>query len=272
VRSVLRSGWFWTVLSALAIILAREAIRTRGLDRRDGPPLPAVGQPTGARASAAQRDGAPKHIGGGIPPSGNDGGGTETAMGADEPGARTRLVRLRGRIIMGEPSSRAANGAPPAPVNPMSLGIGEDRVLASLTVTSVETGTTAVSNESGRFVLEAEMPTSARRMTLELASNLLMRPDGRTRMVVRLVPGSATSEVDVDLPMIAAASAQPRLNGRVIKPEDLQDPEVRSEFLRQMSEVANIVMPPPPPQGVQAERPSPPPSDGLQKRPEFDRP
>jgi hypothetical protein len=175
------------------------------------------------------------------------------ASGKSEAAGRTRLVRLRGRIVLQEPSSPSpVSGQPPPPLRPESLGIGMTRVLQSLVVTSVEGGAVVASNEAGQFVLESQMPVTARRMTVYFASNLLVRVDGRDSITVPLEPGLETADVSIDVPMTSALVAQPRFEGRPIRPEDLQNPEILAEFQRQMTDLARAILPPPQPMPAQS--------------------
>lgn len=133
----------------------------------------------------------------------------------------------------------------PAPIDPLTMGISEARVLSSVIVRAPELGIDAASDPSGRFFLELEVPRGASRIVLTTTSNLLTPARGRARLHVALEPGPATADVEVDVAMVPAVTAQPQFAGEPITPEQLEHPEIRAEFLRQMAEVANLVMPPP---------------------------
>lgn len=166
---------------------------------------------------------------------------------APAPSESARLVRVRGRIVFREqvPDPAQAEDVPP-PLDPLVLGISEKSVLASLSVRLREGGASTTSDESGVFLLESELPIQTRKVTLQMTSNLLMLAAGGDRLVLRLEPGDHVVDLDVEVPMTRAVVAQPRFKGRVIRPEDLSDPEVRAEFTRQMNEINNLVIPPPP--------------------------
>jgi hypothetical protein len=133
----------------------------------------------------------------------------------------------------------------PAAVNPVRLGLEPDELWASLRIEVAESGESTHVTPPGSFWIETEVPSAARRVTLRFLSNMLML-QARTRDVrLHLQPGGDPVDLHVDVPMIPAVVARPMYHGRVITPDDLRDPAVQEEFLRQLSETVGRMPGPP---------------------------
>ena len=167
---------------------------------------------------------------------------------------RVRHVRVRGTMIVvqdtSEPGTDSSGDTSPEvrspsrePLDPLSHGFSHDDLMRSILVESPTLRASTSVDGQGRFVLEGDLPESMETVRVRFTSNFVMSDEGRPEARVSVRPTSP--EPYVVFRVRPALVAAPRYHGKMITPRELTDPAVREEFLRQMSDIANLVLTPP---------------------------
>ena len=159
--------------------------------------------------------------------------------------AATRMIRIRGRVLVVERPADSARESSPAALDPLTLGIERDELLKSLVIRIAETGASATVSQAGSFLLETALPARTRALTLHCESNLVLPENRNPDVYIELVDQLNPTDIDVELHIIPAVTMQPMYHGRPIRPRDLENPAIRDEFVRQTGDVVKRVMRPP---------------------------